>query len=486
MKKIETTQQNRIKFLLKDSIVYGGANALNAVFMMFAFPFLTRYLSVEEFGVFDSLNILVNVLILAVVWGQDSAVARYFYEFDDKKSKKIIVSNSLFIQLIFIIILFPILYFNSMYISEYYLNSVKYNQLMQLIVLQIPVGLLVNYTGNILKWTFSKYKFLIVNIGSLIFSFAGIIIGIQFFKINLFEIFIIVLATRTLFAIIGLIFIYNWLEFKKDSKIMKELFYYALPLGLISFSNSISPVFERGFITNYLSEEKLGIYAIAFRVAFIIQLPIQAFNTAWGPFSLSIFKEKDSQETYNIVLNLYMVIIGLSGLILVFSTDFIILILSSEAYFKAGDYVLILIIGTIIQSISWITSLGISISKKSYLKVFSYISKNIISLFILFYFIEKIDLYAVVISLLIGNLILFLVELYLSYKVYELRFNFNKSIIILISFISLSLFYYLIRDYYFIYQIIIYLNLVILFLFVMYYKVLAKQNPYFLIKKYLT
>ncbi len=485
MKKEKSTQQNRIKFLLKDSIVYGGANALNAVFMMFAFPFLTRYLSVEEFGVFDSINILINVLVIAVVWGQDSALARYFYEYNEKNEKKLIVSSSLLIQLIFIIALFPIFYYFSNDLSFYYLNTDKYNELMPYILLQIPVGMLINYTSNILKWTFSKYKFLLLNIGSVVFSFSGIIIGIKYFHVDLVDIFIIILSTRSIFALIGLIFVFEWLEFKKDTKILKELFYYALPLGLVSFISAISPVFERGFISNYLTEDKLGIYAIAFRVAFIIQLPIQAFTTAWGPFSLSIFKEKDSEETYNIVLNLYMILIAIAGLFLVYTTDMIIKILSSELYFQAGNYVFILVLGSMIQSISWITSLGITISKKSYLRVYSYFAKNITELLILIFFITEFNLFAVAISYLIGNIILFLFELYLSYKSYSLRFNFTNAIIILITFTFLSLFYYFVRELGLYFQIGIYTILMLLFSLIIYFKILRKQNPIYLIKKYL-
>lgn len=483
--KVESVQQNRIKFLLKDSIVYGGANALNAVFMMFAFPFLTRYLSVEEFGIYDSLNILVNVLILAVVWGQESALARYFYEYDEKNDKKIIVSSSLLIQLIFIIVLFPLFFYFSDDLSLYYLNTNKYNELMPYILLQIPVGMLINYTSNILKWTFSKYKFLLLNIGSLVFSFSGIIIGIKYFQVDLVDIFIIILSTRSVFAIIGLIFVFEWLEFKKDSKILKELFYYALPLGLVSFISAISPVFERGFITNYLTEDKLGIYAIAFRVAFIIQLPIQAFTTAWGPFSLSIFKEKDSEETYNIVLNLYIMLVSISGLFLIFGTDLIVLILSSTEYLDASYFVFIIVLGSIIQSISWITSLGITISKKSHLRVYSYIAKNIGELLILIFFITEFNLFAVAISYLAGNIVLFLIELFLSYKSYTLRFNFSNTIFILSLFSILSMSFYFIREYDYLIQFGLFSLLITFFILMMYYKVLNKQNPVLLFKKYL-
>ena len=57
-------QAERLKFLLSDTVVYGLGGALNKVLALFTFPLLTRYFSVEQFGVIDLLNTSVVVSIL--------------------------------------------------------------------------------------------------------------------------------------------------------------------------------------------------------------------------------------------------------------------------------------------------------------------------------------------------------------------------------------------------------------------------------------
>ena len=71
-------QAERFKFLLNDSLVYGLGGALNKVLALFTFPLLARHFSVEQFGVIDLLNTSVVLLVTLLVFGQDSAVARFF------------------------------------------------------------------------------------------------------------------------------------------------------------------------------------------------------------------------------------------------------------------------------------------------------------------------------------------------------------------------------------------------------------------------
>ena len=45
----------RLKFLFKDSIVYGAASALSKAFGLITFPIIARNLSIADFGFYDYL-----------------------------------------------------------------------------------------------------------------------------------------------------------------------------------------------------------------------------------------------------------------------------------------------------------------------------------------------------------------------------------------------------------------------------------------------
>ena len=111
-------QLDRFKFLLNDAVVYGLGGALNKVLTLFTFPLLARHFGVEQFGVIDLLNTSVVLLVTLLVFGQDSAVARFFYDDENSIRRRQVVSQSLAFQIIIISIVSPFLWLNSALIAQ--------------------------------------------------------------------------------------------------------------------------------------------------------------------------------------------------------------------------------------------------------------------------------------------------------------------------------------------------------------------------------
>ena len=100
--------KQRLSFLFKDSVLYGGAAAFSKSFTLITFPILTRHFSVSEYGLFDIFMVAAAMLGTFFVFGQDSAVARYFYEYEKKRIRQEIISLSLFYQFSCVLLLIPI------------------------------------------------------------------------------------------------------------------------------------------------------------------------------------------------------------------------------------------------------------------------------------------------------------------------------------------------------------------------------------------
>ena len=64
----------RLSFLLKDSLVYGVAGAVNRVVKILLVPVVARAFPVEVFGAYDAAGVYVYVLAVLVVLGLNSSV----------------------------------------------------------------------------------------------------------------------------------------------------------------------------------------------------------------------------------------------------------------------------------------------------------------------------------------------------------------------------------------------------------------------------
>ena len=104
--------------LLSDTFLYGIANIFQKSFSFLIVFFLSKNLTVENYGIVDFILSLVALSSIIVIFGQDYAIARYFNQEEDNNKKKIIISQSLIIHLLQIILFLPIILLIVFYLKK--------------------------------------------------------------------------------------------------------------------------------------------------------------------------------------------------------------------------------------------------------------------------------------------------------------------------------------------------------------------------------
>ena len=154
----------KLSFLFKDSMIYGLSSAISKAFSLITFPLLIKNFTVSEFGVIDYFMVLANFITIFFVFGQDSAVARFFYESESEEDKQNVISQSLILQLVGLLIFIPVLWNSNNLIKKLLINNAEAINYFKIILSQIPFLLFINFSQNILKWTFSRKKFLVTQL----------------------------------------------------------------------------------------------------------------------------------------------------------------------------------------------------------------------------------------------------------------------------------------------------------------------------------
>jgi O-antigen/teichoic acid export membrane protein len=366
------SHRGRLGFLLKDSALYGGAAAISKAFGLVTFPLLARHFSVTDYGVVDFFLVLAGFLAVIFIFGQDSAVARYFYEHIDTATRRQLISQSLVFQMAGLVLLIPLLWWSAGWLKQFLIKTQDTEWLFKIVLLQLPFLLLINFSQNLLKWTFARTKFLSMSMGFTVVQASLLVVAVLVFDIGIQGVLVVSLCTSSLFGILGLYFVRGWLTRPRDFRRLREMLSFAIPYGVICVLGAFLPPLERSLTDQLLGAEDLGLYAAGTKVAMLIGLVVSAFQTAWGPFSLSLYKQPDAAHTYNWVLKLFtlgMCVVVL-GLALIAQT--LIHLLASDRYAGAGVVVFPLSMGLAVQATSWITEIGIGIAKRSYLNLYAY------------------------------------------------------------------------------------------------------------------
>jgi O-antigen/teichoic acid export membrane protein len=183
---------------------------------------------------------------------------------------------------------------------------------------------------------------------------------------------------------------------------------------------------------NYIGAEELGLFAAGAKVALIIGLPINAFETAWGPFSLSIFKENDATRTYQLILPLFTLFVCCMVLFLTAISELLLVLLASDDYIGASIVVFALSLAKAINAIGGITGLGISLAKKSYYKLYSYLLMILLAFLLLPLLSKNFELAGLAFGSLITIIAWATLETYLSQRVHPIDWRFTNTILILL------------------------------------------------------
>lgn len=366
------TLRARLGFLARDSLVYGLGGALNKAITLITFPILARHFAVADFGLIDLLNTSVVMAVTLLVFGQDSAVARYFYVYEDAATRRQVVSQSFALQMGLLVLVVPSLWLAAGPLAAALGVGRSVAPAINLTVLQLPFFVLINFSQGILKWTFQRQRFLLISVGSTLGTLAGILATLHWFDLDIVSLFGVYLGVRALFGVCGLWFVRHWLAMPAGLLRLRELLPYALPFGIVCAASAVLPVLERNVVAALVGGEGLGLFAAGAKVAMLVGVAINAFETSWGPFSLSIFRAPDAERTFQVVLRLVAVALCAVALLLAAFGDLVATILGSSKYAGAGVVVFALTMSMVVQAIGAVTEVGITFALKSYLKLWAY------------------------------------------------------------------------------------------------------------------
>ena len=418
--------KERLRFLAKDSVVYGIAATINRATALLTFPLLARHFSVSEFGIVDSLILLVSVLSTMVIFGQDSAVARYFFEVESLVERREIVSQSIVFQCLVLMVAVPILYcFQTPLGTLFSSRTPSTNIYMPLIILQIPLVILQNFSQGILKWTFARMRFIIVSVGSTLLLCLGTVALVVSGYGTVNNILAMHFLTRVIFSLTSLWFIRKWLAFPTNFQYLPAMLSFAWPYGLICILTVFIPATERSMIVNLIGETEQGIFAASAKLGAFIALPVYAFQVAWGPFSLAIYKAENSAVTYNWVLKFFAITMFALTLLVTALGYPLITFLATDRYIDGVHCVFAICMSMSIQAIGWITEIGIDLSKKSYLKLYSNVFAYIVTFVAIYLLASRFGLVGVPWGTLLGVLTKTAIESSLAQKVYPLNWQYK-------------------------------------------------------------
>lgn len=433
--------KERLKFILKDTAIYGIANALSKFLAFLTLPVIVHVLSPADFGIWNLLTMLGSIITAVLVFGMDSAVIRYYFDDSSIQHHRNIFSQGLLLQLL-LILTFSII---GTLLPKVFLKTINidnsYKETLLIVFLWVPANIFSQYFQNWFKWTFQRVRFLIMSLG---LSLTNLILLFIYSKTNHLDLKMILLINAVsywLFVLLGLWWCRDYLQLKIDKPLMKKLISYGYPMMFVMLISVLSPSLDRIFLTHYLNNEQFGVYSFCQKLSIIMMVAVAAFQTAFGPFSFSMWGKPDAQQTFSRFQSYYIIVAGIIALGICSFSKQLVLIIGNTNYLGSEKFLPFLVLGAFIYGLYSFSSIGIFYSKKMFINLLALTIGLVVNVGVNFLLIPYYKEYGAAIGFLCGNAALVSAGYFFSNKFYTIGYSVYKDafkIILLASMMIVS------------------------------------------------
>lgn len=433
---------NKYKKLSINTIIVFIGTAGSKLISFIMLPFYTKYLSVGDYGITDSINTYVSLLLGVVTMCTADAIFIYSNQEVDKDKQKYFSSG---LAIAFLGLCFCALVFFIVKLFFYEFDGVFIQYIWSVFFL-LTTSFLQTYLQNFLK---GLSKLVLFSLSGVLYTlflalFAVLLIpphGVMGFVYsiggaNCLSTVVILICSKS----------YRYLKIKSISYTsIKELLKYSVPLIPNSIMWWLLGASNRPIMEKYVGLDGIGFYAIANKLPSLIVVVFSIFINSLMVSLLEEYNNKDGfKKFYNIV---YMAIFSLQvmliAIISVFGDFFIKVITNNEAYWLAWKYIPLLSISVLFANSASFFGCAFSVVRKTKYFFYSSFFGAITALIGNILFIKPFGVYGACLSVMISNLVLAISRLLFSIKYIKLE----KILYYIMGIILLGLLaYYVIRQ----------------------------------------
>lgn len=415
--------KERLKFILKDTAIYGISNALSKFLALLTLPIIVHAINPTDFGIWNLLTMLGSVITAIVVFGMDSAVVRYYFDDNSLLHHQKIFSHGLFLQGICIAVFFLFGFiFPGFFLRVINLPD-SYKTGLIIVFLWVPANVFSQYFQNWFKWSFQRGRFLILSLG---LSLTNLFLLFLYFKTNqldLWRILFINAVSYWAFVFLGFWWCRKYLLLRIDMELLVKLAKFGYPMMFVMLISILAPSLDRLFLTHYLDDIQFGIYSFCQKISIIMMVAVAAFQTAFGPFSFSIWEKPDAKQTFSRFHSYYIIVAGIIALGICSCGKPLILVIGNSDYLGSEKFLPFLVLGTMIYGLYSFASIGIFYSKKMLINLLALSIGLAMNVIVNFLLIPPFKEYGAAIGFLSGNAALVISGYIFSRKYYPLEFS---------------------------------------------------------------
>jgi len=361
---------------LRHSFVYGLGNILAKAVGFAMLPFYTHYLSPRDYGIWEILEVTMSLLAVILQAGISAAVLRFYGNADSELGRRQVVSSAfVFVITTGCVTLLTAAAFAGP-LSRFLFGGDTPSTYLLLSLISFATAYMNVPAIAFLRAQESSAKVVTAGTAALVVQLTLNVVFLAILKLGLVGVLISgIIANGGQLVVLGGMTLRK-VGLRPNARLLRSMLKFGTPLILSGLSMFAVNYSDRMFLQRFASLETVGIYAIGYKFAFMINfLLMQPFFQMWPPRMFTVHRRPDSVRIFHEVFLLFSVTVIWAGLGLTLFSPEIVRVMVDARYAGAeavipivvlayviwamGDYLqLLLLLSPQTAIIGWISIIG--------------------------------------------------------------------------------------------------------------------------------
>lgn len=351
--------------LLKNTFLYTGGNLLISLSSFILLPLYTKYLTVSDYGIVNSMQILSSLLIIFYTFSFERSLVRVYHDYNENDKKIFAGTIAITISLISLFgVIISILFKN---FFTYFFPNISFYPFFFYTILYTFSLSLIGYSQTLFQVRQQVSKFLVVTISNFFLTTFLNIYFIFFLKYGAVG-FVKGLFYGSLFTLpICFYLLKNEISIKFNYKMIIAASYFSLPMCLNLFASWGLNLSDRIFINYYFSSSDVALYSVSNKLASIVSMGGLAISMAYNPIFYKIANSNniDSSNLIRKYQDIIIISLAIITFFVVLWSDVVLNLFFRKEYIACSNSVNILCIAFFIGQVSGLFNLMAYQSKKT-------------------------------------------------------------------------------------------------------------------------
>jgi len=419
-----------IKSLIKHGSIYTIGNILSKIASFILIPIYTNYLTPSEYGTLELLDLTINMIATVLGMGMAAAVMRYYYKYDDKKSKNLVISSALIgiITLMGLISVICITF--SPLFSKIIFSSDQYTYFFRIMFLTMFLHSGIGMSMVFLRAKLKSGTFITINIIKLIIQLSLNIYFLVALGLGVLGVLYSGLIASFILCSYLLISTFRETGIKFSFGSYKLLLKFGVPLIIADFSIFLMTYADRYFLNYFCDLTMVGIYSLAYKFGMLVSVLFGGpFWAIWSAKMFEFAKQDNAKDIFSKVMIYFLMGSLTISMALSILTKDVLRLMANSSYWSAYKIVPLISTSYVLVGFIGIAGAGILIKGETKYKALSTFAAMIINIILNILFIPKWGGFGAAIATLISFGVRLIIDFYYSQKLFYINYNWKKIIL---------------------------------------------------------